>query len=62
MPLSVRSSTDEGTDPKCARRDAQRFAILSALRPFPLARVERYPVRIIPSYRTLFPAATLADD
>jgi hypothetical protein len=22
MPLSVRSSTDEGTDPKCARRDA----------------------------------------
>src|ERR1022692_5337563 len=24
MPLSVRSSTDEGTDPKCAKRDAPR--------------------------------------
>jgi hypothetical protein len=30
MPLSVRSSTDEGTDPKCARRDAPSDSITVA--------------------------------
>jgi hypothetical protein len=42
MPLSVRSST-EGTDPKCARRDAPSVAILSAPIQGALARATAIP-------------------